>query len=438
MLAEIIFKKDRRMRRAIAISLSPNTFAEDIWRALGLLIMPWRWQWGTAVQKLRNWFRNYLGVRYVFTFDSARSGWYTLLQALGVGAGDEVLMQALTCVVVPNPVLWVGARPVYVDVDERTFNMDPADLKRKITPHSKVLLIQHAFGNPADMEALLPIARENHLIVIEDCAQALGATIHEGERQTSVGRPVGIFGKAAFFSFGRDKIVSGVYGGAVTTNDEELAHQILAVRSDMKRPSLLWTLQQILHPLFFAFIMRTYFVLGIGKLVLVAAQKLRLLSKAVYPCEKKGKRHHSMPRKMPNAMACLVLGQLRRLEEFNNDRRDFAFEYRKQVKGVVLDRQHEERNHRSVWLRFTVLIDGAEELLQRMKRRHILLGDWYLQAIIPRGVNYTAIGYNPASCPVAERIAPLMLNLPTYPRLTIKEVWKVIEALREEVKLMNR
>ena len=127
-------------------------------------------------------------------------------------------MQAFTCNAVPNPVLWAGLKPVYVDCDEKTFNIDKEDLKKKITPRSRVLIVQHTFGLPADMDAISEICRKNNLILIEDCAHSLGAEYKN--------KKVGTFGKAAFFSFSRDKVISSVYGGMAVTEDHELTKKI--------------------------------------------------------------------------------------------------------------------------------------------------------------------------------------------------------------------
>ena len=120
-----------------------------------------------------------------------------------IGEGDEVLVQAFTCVAVPNSVLWAQATPVYADIDA-TLNIDPIDVEKKITNRTKAIIVQHTFGIPADMDALVALAKKHNILLIEDCAHSLGATYK--------GKKVGTFGDAAFFSFGRDKVVSSVFG----------------------------------------------------------------------------------------------------------------------------------------------------------------------------------------------------------------------------------
>src|SRR5581483_4013141 len=112
--------------------------------------------------------------------------------------------QAFTCVAVPNSVLWTGAKAIYADIDE-TGNLDPKDLEKKITKKTKAVIIQHTFGIAANMDAIQKVLKGKKIILIEDCAHALGASYK--------GKKLGTFGEFAFFSFGRDKVISSVFGG---------------------------------------------------------------------------------------------------------------------------------------------------------------------------------------------------------------------------------
>ena len=174
-----------------------------------------------------NEFKKYFRTKYAFAFNSGRSSLTAILQSLDLEEVNEVLLQAFTCNAAANPILWSGLKPVYVDCDEDSFNIDIEDLKRKITPKSKVILVQHTFGLPAEMDKILALAQQNNLILIEDCAHSLGAEYKD--------KKIGAFGKAAFFSFSRDKIISSVYGGMVVTNDDNLAEKINKALADLRR-----------------------------------------------------------------------------------------------------------------------------------------------------------------------------------------------------------
>ena len=216
----------------ISISLSPNTEKDDIFLALKLIFQPWKWKKGKAVQKLEKQFQDYLGVRYAFSFNSGRTSLITILKSLGLENQDEVLLQSFTCNAAVNPILWSGLKPVYVDSDENTFNIDITDLERKITPKSRIIVVQHTFGLPAEMNKVLEIAEKNNLILIEDCAHSLGAEYND--------QKAGTFGKASFFSFSRDKIISSVYGGMIVTNDENLAQKIKKFQQENSYHSFFW------------------------------------------------------------------------------------------------------------------------------------------------------------------------------------------------------
>ena len=244
--------------KPISISLSPNTEKDDIWLALKLIFMPWLWKKGRAILELENEFKKYLGVKYGVSFNSGRSSLFAILKSLNLPKDSEILLQAFTCNAAINPILWAGLKPVYVDCNEDDFNIDIEDLKRKITPKTKVLMVQHTFGLPANMDEILALSERYNLILIEDCAHALGA-----EWQ---GQKVGNFGKAAFFSFSRDKVISSVYGGIAVTNDPEIGEKLRQVQNEFIYPSYYWIFQQLLHPILINWIiLPIYNFLDLGK-----------------------------------------------------------------------------------------------------------------------------------------------------------------------------
>lgn len=405
----------------IAISLSPNTATEDVKLAARLLLMPWQWQKGKTIKRVEEKIKSYLGVKEAITFLNGRQCLLAILKSLHLQKGDEVLLQAYTCVVVPNSILAVGLKPVYVDINADTFNIDPRDLEKKITPRSKALLVQHTFGQPAKMAELIKIAKKHHLILIEDAAHSLGA-----EDQ---GKKIGSLGKAAFFSFGRDKVISSVFGGVVVTNDQSLAQSLKKLREKAPYPSKFWILQQLLHPLLFhSLIIPFYFCLSFGKILLVILQKTKLLSKAVTCQEKKGQFPDKVFR-YPNALAALCLAQLEKLEEINQQRRQMAQFYAKELKGLPIELPKVENDH--LFLRYTIKTKKAEKLIDFAKKHKILLGDWYRPVIAPQGVDLKSVFYQTGSCPQAEQAAKDSVNLPTYPRMTLTEAQKVVNLIKK-------
>src|SRR5438309_8166389 len=165
-----------------------------------------------------------------FFFYRGRVALYALLKAMGIAEGDEVLLQAFTCLAVPSPILGVGARPIYVDIDPLNLNIDPVKIEEKITSKSKAIIVQHTFGVPAEMDAILEIARKHNLYVIEDCCHCIKSSYQ--------GQEVGSFGYAAFYSFEWGKpIVVGV-GWCTLVNDAGLAATMRSDYANYVAPSL--------------------------------------------------------------------------------------------------------------------------------------------------------------------------------------------------------
>jgi len=409
------------MAKPIFTALSPNAQVDDIILALKLLFKPWLWQKGDANIMLEKMFKQRFGFKHVFFFESGRTCLYGVLKSLGLRNGDEVLIQAYTCVAVPEPVLWNGLVPVYVDCEENSLTMSLDDLKKKITPRSKVLIVQHTFGNPANLDQLIEFAKKNGLFVIEDCAHALGSKYK--------GKFVGTFGDAAFSSFGRDKVISSVFGGVLMTNSDKIAAGIKDYYNNVKDSARCWIFQQIIHPLIIALV-KFFYGVFIGRALLMVAKKIGLISKAVYKEEKQGLRPSFIGCRLPNAMALMAIRQLSKLDQFNQHRRDLARYYSASLKDLKLARQHETKNGKSIFLRYVLRLDDPKTVLKKAAAANIYLGDWYNTAIAPDGVNYGKINYNPRYCPVAEKVASQTINLPTDINTSLSAAARVVQFLK--------
>lgn len=410
------------MADTIFTSLSPNVESDDLNLTLGYLVRPFEWVIGSSISRFEKNLKDYLGVEHIFSFESGRSALYFLLSNLGLKSGDEVLVQAYTCVAVPDPVLWVGATPVYVDIEKDTLNMSPTDLEKKITERSRVLIIQHTFGNPASLEKLIAIAKKHHLLVIEDCAHTLGAKYK--------GKMVGLFGDASFFSFGRDKVISSVFGGMLVVNNKNLLGNLTNSYQHVPFPSEWWVLQQLLHPPITHLTKVFYSFLSLGKVLIDVAIVLKLISKAVYPVEKQGGKPKFVLKRLPNALADLADHQLDKLERFNAHRKKVANEYREAFKDLDVVHQQSYPGAENIYLRYTLLTPDSQDLITEAKSKDLVLGDWYSQPISPTGVNYEKIKYNPSTTPVASQISPMSVNLPTHTNIGDLEVKRVVDFVR--------
>lgn len=402
--------------KPISTSLSPNTQKEDVLLALKLLVQPTRWTRGKAVGDLENKFKEYLGARYSYGVNSGRSALFLILKSLGIGGGDEVLLQAFTCNAVPNPVLWTGATPVYVDIDE-SLNIDPADLEKKITARSRAIIVQHTFGIPAKLDTILDIARRHRLTLIEDCAHALGAEYNR--------KKLGTFGDVSFFSFGRDKVISSVWGGMITTDDAEIAEKIEPIYQNLPHMSLFWTVKQLLHPFLFSIIIPTYYILG--KYFLALLRCVRGVTLAVSQEERLGEQPGIFPAKMPNALAVLALKQFGKLGKYNEHRRMVASFYYKNLRSVGIPAEIPG----AIYLRFNILHPKAKAIIKEAKKSRILLGDWYRGTIAPTGTDFEKIGYVEGNCPRAESAASESINLPTHINMSIEDAENIVAVFKK-------
>lgn len=178
---------------------------------------------GSALERFEAEFAAFCGTKYAVTCSNGTTAIHLALAAAGVKEGDEVLVSTLTNMASFFAVLYLGATPVPVDIDRTTLTMDVADLERKITPRSKAIMVVHLFGQPTEMDGVNALARQHDLLVIEDCAEAHGATYND--------RTVGSLGTAGCFSFFANKIITTGEGGMVTTDDEALANKAKSLKA---------------------------------------------------------------------------------------------------------------------------------------------------------------------------------------------------------------
>jgi dTDP-4-amino-4,6-dideoxygalactose transaminase len=410
--------------RPISISISPNTEKDDVFLALVLLFKPSLWKGNkkrgkNIVNLFEESFKNYLGSKYAFSFNSGRSSLMAIFYALGLKENDEVLLQAFTCNAIVNPIIWSKLKPVFVDCDFNDYNIDINDLKKKITPKSKAVIVQHTFGLPAKIDEIVKICKENNLILIEDCAHSLGAKYKD--------KKVGLFGDISFFSFSRDKIISSVYGGIVATNNDKLAKKILEYQNTVDYPSYFWCFQQILHPILTNWlILPTYKILG--KYIIFLLQRIKILSMAIHKKEKVGKKPNYFPKKLPPALALMAYYQLKKIDKLNNHRQKMALFYREKLKNTSFEMPPEKEQ---VYLRFTIKHPLAHTILKEGVKKNILLGDWYNSVIAPYDTDISKMHYIFGSCPNAEKLAKITFNLPTHININEKIALRILSFLEK-------
>ena len=162
---------------------------------------------------------------YITLFWKGRVALYAILKAIGIKEGDEIILPAFTCVVAVNPVIYLGARPVYVDIDPMTYNMDISRLKRKITKKTRAVLAQNTFGLAPDLDRIFEVANKHNLMVIEDCAHGFGGYYK--------GRPNGTIADVSFFSTQWNKPFSTGLGGFAVTKNPEIAERLRVMEKNI-------------------------------------------------------------------------------------------------------------------------------------------------------------------------------------------------------------
>lgn len=389
--------------KSIFIAASPNTQIDDVLLAFRHLLNPFSWFSNNKVTAFEKKVSEMHNGYEAIAMDSARSAFYLLLKAYGVKAGDEVILPAFTCLVIANPVIWLGAKPVYVDVGE-DFNIDLNELRSKVSENTKAILVQHTFGKPVSVSAVREIVGQD-VKIIEDLAHSLGS-IFEGSL-------AGTKSDAAVITFGIEKVISTVRGGMAITNNRDIAKIIRLEVEKSKRFSYRRVFVSLLNPIFWYFVTPFYY-LGIGKatlgrLIVLLARMLGVLGNMIEKVEYKTVKPKWLPAKMPGALASFGLNQLRKLEKYNQHRRKVAAIYSK-----ILNIQYPtDSNSEHGYLRFPLLVENQAKVLKLARTKKVVLGDWYKSILYAPKSSLPLLGYTEGEAAKAELFAKHIVNLPT-------------------------
>lgn len=408
-------------RKPIFTGFGPNITKKDNLTALSFLFLPWRYAFlnkGSWIEKTEYKLKNYFDVQSVNLFDSGRTALQMALEAIGMKEGDEVLVQAYTCVVVINAIRWSGARPIFVDIKD-DFNIDFDDLKNKKTDKTKAIIVQHTFGKTTEsLDKIITWSKENNLIIIEDCAHSLGARHND--------QLLGTFGDIGMFSFGSDKIISCVRGGALITNNLELSLKIKKEKNSLPYPKRIKTIQHLLHyPLFS--LSKPLYNMGIGKGILYLAKKLNIFNKIIYREEKLGLPVNFYPSKLANSLAKILFFQIDKIEIFNRHRREIARFYNDNIVNKNIKKPI--WNEESVWLRYNILLEQPQVLYREAKEQGIILGNWYDTPIAPKDIDIEKTEYYVGQCPKTEELSSRSINLPTDHFISIRDARRIVQII---------
>jgi dTDP-4-amino-4,6-dideoxygalactose transaminase len=332
---------------------------------------------GAEVAAFEREFAAYCGTAECIALNSGTSALHLALLAAGVGPGDEVITVPFTFVASVAAVIYAKARPVLVDIDPRSFNMDPAAIEAAITPRTKAILPVHLYGQPADMDPIMEVARRRGLVVVEDAAQAHGAKYK--------GRPAGSIGGIGCFSFYPTKNL-GAYGegGAVTTNNTEFAKTVRMLRD--------WGQDRKYHH-----VQRGYNY------------------------------------RMEGFQGAILRVKLRHLERWTEKRRAIARQYSELLAGCGVELPVEMAWARHVYHVYTVRAQDRNGLQSGLQAEGIHTAIHYgLPAHLQPA--YADLGYGKGSLPRSEAAAEQVLSLPIYPELSDRAIGKVAQAVRKAVR----
>ncbi len=389
-------------------------------------VVPWKWKNGGSTEQLREHFSRVTELD-VFLFGSGRDGLLALLQSLDLQQGDEIIIQGFTCMVLPNAIHQAGAKAVYCDIDPETLNVDIEDLVAKITPQTRAIICQHTFGIPADIAKLRELCDQYQLALIEDCAHI----IPDANGPENVGH----HGDFVLLSFGRDKALSGVAGGAILSR-HSFVSQKLALQEEKAVSFSFWHILALIKYAPTYFVARPLYATGIGKALLVLMRSLKLLVPVLTEEEKHGITPSTL-HTLPNACAFLVLQEWKHLKSINDHRRDLTDLYRRAA----------ERNQ---WRfpsaiqadmplqKFPIFVENANNVREALRENNIHLHDgWTDSVVCPPSVNPLMTHYKPGSAAQAEYVATHILSLPTHPTMTEKQARELVEELHSKIRVLE-
>jgi len=361
-----------------------------------------------AVKRFERAFADFLGVRWAFAFWKGRVAMYAILRAMGLGEGDEVILPGYTCVMDVNPVKYVGAEAAYADIEPATYNAAPEELEKKVTPRTRLIVAQHTYGYPCDMDGIRKVADRCGVPVVEDCCLALGSTYRGGM--------CGLFGLAAYWSFQWSKPFTTGIGGMATTDDPHLAAELDKLRRAELRPpsgkaSGMLAAQRLVHR-----------GMIYPRTTALATSAFRLLTRKglVVGSSSTSEFRPVMPEGfftgMSPGQAVTGLRELSRIEANLRHRRMMRRTYDELLRKAGWTVPAFPKWMDPVLVRYPVRVADKERAVAEAPGRFVELGTWFECPLHPIETPLEAYGYREGMCPVSEKACREVVNLPTHPR----------------------
>lgn len=344
---------------------------------------------GPTIEAFEKMVAEYTGAKYAVAVSNGTAALHVACLAAGIKEGDEVITTPITFAASANCVLYCGGTPVFADIDERTYNIDPIDIERKITDKTKAIIPVHFAGQPCDMDAIHAIARKHNLIVIEDAAHALGSEYK--------GKKIGGLSDMTIFSFHPVKPITTGEGGMVMTNDAKLYERL-----------------------------KLFHTHGITREEALMEPKDEAEGGWYYQQLELGYNY-----RMTDIQAALGCSQMKKLDRFIGCRREIAQRYNEEFaecSNIIIPEQLEDT--KSGWHLYVIQVAGErrKEIFTRLRQSGLGVNVHYIP--VYKHPYYQKKGYKDICCPKAEKLYRNMISLPIYPGLSEKQQSFVVENIR--------
>lgn len=351
-------------------------------------------------------------------FYKGRVALYTILKAMGITPGGEVIIPAYTCVVVPNAILYLGAKPVYADIELKTFSVKPDEIRNKINSNTKAVICQNTYGLSAYVDEIVSLCKERGIFTVEDCTHGYGGTFK--------GKPNGSYCDAAFYSSQWNKPFSTGLGGYAVVQDKELNKKVLSIIETFPYPSIktilmLWVLLKIRGMVNST----TYYAL---------VDFYRYLSrKNIVTGSSSGEEIEStiMPRDYLLRMSNLQLKEynkaIKKLPQLNDLRKTNGSLYTEHLLKLNKNHVNKEFHGDHLFLKYPLLVSDRREFFSAARKEKIPLGDWFLSPLHPVEGDLSPWGFDKDRFPKAVFAAEHVVNLPT----DTKKPEKVLEFIEK-------
>lgn len=375
-----------------------------------------------AVEKFQRAFADWLGVPWAFAFWKGRVAEYAILRSMGISDGDEVILPGYTCVMDVNPIMYLGARPVYADIDPSSYNSPPDLVEQKITSRTKAIVVQHTYGYPCEMDGFIDLSKRHGIPLVEDCCHAMGSTYR--------GKLCGTFGVAAYWSCQWNKPITTGLGGLATVNDQALAVKIEALcNRELEAPSrkmaAMLSIQRLIYRLFIY-----------PKTTAMATNLFRWLTRKglVVGSSAKGEFTPALPAGffagMSAGQARAGLAKMKRIEANIAHRREITRLYHQMLREAGLDPLSVPEWMDPVLVRYPVRVGNKADVVAAAPSKSVEIGTWFDRPLHAAEGALEPYEYHTGLCPQAERACEEVVNLPTHPRAGARTARRSVVFLR--------